>query len=248
MTPSPPEGAPNVPVVLIDDAGFGNPSTFGGPVSTPAMTRVADQVHLCNHFHVVALCSPTRAALLTGRNHHTVGFFGSLGELPGPFPGYSGERAEGLRSVRPRAPGQRLHDGWVRQVAPDPRSRPGCSRAVRPLAERVGIDHFWGILGGEAGQYDPLITQDNHNNRGPGGLRTARTTTGRTTSPIRRCAGCTRCAPRTRKSHGSSTTRPGARTRRTRSRSSGAKSTAASSTRAGTCSVKRPSNGRRCWA
>ena len=88
MTPSPPEGAPNVLLVLIDDAGFGNPSTFGGPVSTPAMTRVGEQGLRYNGFHVIALCSPTRAALLTGRNHHTVGF-GSIGELPGPFPGYS---------------------------------------------------------------------------------------------------------------------------------------------------------------
>ena len=88
MTPSPPEGAPNVLLVLIDDAGFGNPATFGGPVSTPAMTRVAEQGLRYNRFHLTALCSPTRAALLTGRNHHTVGF-GSIGELPGPFPGYS---------------------------------------------------------------------------------------------------------------------------------------------------------------
>ena len=88
MTPSPPEGAPNVLLVLIDDAGFGNPSTFGGPVSTPAMTSVAEQGLSYNRFHVTAICSPTRAALLTGRNHHSVGF-GSIGELPGPFPGYS---------------------------------------------------------------------------------------------------------------------------------------------------------------
>ena len=80
-TPSPPEGAPNVLLVLIDDAGFGNPSTFGGPVSTPAMTRVGEQGLRYNGFHVTALCSPTRAALLTGRNHHTVGF-GRSGSCP----------------------------------------------------------------------------------------------------------------------------------------------------------------------
>ena len=76
----PPEGAPNVLLVLIDDAGFGNPSTFGGPVNTPNLTRVADEGVRYNRFHVTALCSPTRASLLTGRNHHTVGF-GSIGEL-----------------------------------------------------------------------------------------------------------------------------------------------------------------------
>src|SRR3954470_2408786 len=70
----PPEGAPNVLLVLIDDAGFGNPSAFGGPINTPNLTRLADGGLRYNRFHATALCSPTRAALLTGRNHHTVGF------------------------------------------------------------------------------------------------------------------------------------------------------------------------------
>ena len=68
--PTPPEGAPNVLLVLIDDAGFGNPSTFGGPVQTPNYTRMAQRGLRYNRFHVTALCSPTRAALLTGRNNH----------------------------------------------------------------------------------------------------------------------------------------------------------------------------------
>src|SRR6478736_5729016 len=84
----PPEGAPNVLLVLIDDAGFGNPSTFGGPIQTPNYTRLAESGLRYNRFHVTALCSPTRAALLTGRNHHAVGF-GSIGELSSGFPGYS---------------------------------------------------------------------------------------------------------------------------------------------------------------
>ena len=137
MTPSAPEGAPNVLLVLIDDAGFGNPSTFGGPVSTPNMSRVADEGLTYNRFHVTALCSPSRAALLSGRNHHTVGF-GSIGELPGPFPGYSAAfRRTARRSSR--APRQRLQHRRFRQVAPDPRSRPGRRGARRPLAERVGL-------------------------------------------------------------------------------------------------------------
>ena len=88
MTPKPPKGAPNVLVVLIDDAGFGNPSTFGGPIATPALTRVRGHGPRYNRFHVTAICSPTRAALLTGRNQHRVGF-GSIAEYPGPFPGYT---------------------------------------------------------------------------------------------------------------------------------------------------------------
>ena len=86
--PTPPAGAPNVLLVLIDDAGFGNPSTFGGPIQTPNYTRMAEGGLRYNRFHVTALCSPTRAALLTGRNSHAVGF-GSIGEFAGGFPGYS---------------------------------------------------------------------------------------------------------------------------------------------------------------
>jgi arylsulfatase len=85
---NPPEGAPNVLLVLIDDAGFGNPSTFGGPIDTPNYTRMAEGGLRYNRFHVTAMCSPTRAAVLTGRNHHAVGF-GSIGEFSTAFPGYS---------------------------------------------------------------------------------------------------------------------------------------------------------------
>lgn len=77
-TPAPPDGAPNVLVILIDDSGFGNPGTFGGPVATPNMTRLGESGLIYNRFHVTAMCSPTRAAVLTGRNNHAVGF-GSVG-------------------------------------------------------------------------------------------------------------------------------------------------------------------------
>lgn len=83
-----PVGAPNILLVLIDDAGFGNPSTFGGPVATPTLDKLAAEGIRYNRFHVTALCSPTRAALLSGRNHHAVGF-GSVSELSGGWPGYS---------------------------------------------------------------------------------------------------------------------------------------------------------------
>jgi arylsulfatase A-like enzyme len=85
---SPPEGAPNILLILTDDAGFGNPATFGGPIRTPALDRLAAGGLKYNGFHVTAMCSPTRAALMTGRNHHAVGF-GMVSEFAGPFPGYS---------------------------------------------------------------------------------------------------------------------------------------------------------------
>src|SRR5271166_1493804 len=100
MIPGPkaPEDAPNVLIVLIDDAGFGAPDTFGGPISTPNLTRVKDMGLTYNRFHVTAVCSPTRAAMLTGRNHHRVGF-GSIAEYPGPFPGYTAARPKSCTAL-----------------------------------------------------------------------------------------------------------------------------------------------------
>jgi Sulfatase len=83
----PPEGAPNVLLIMTDDAGYGLPSTFGGVVPTPALDRVAKAGLRYNQFHSTALCSPTRAALITGRNHHSVGF-GVITEQSTGYPGY----------------------------------------------------------------------------------------------------------------------------------------------------------------
>src|SRR5262245_18402806 len=81
-----PPNAPNILFVLIDDAGFGNPSTFGGPVATPTLDKLATEGLRYNRFHVTALCSPTRAALLSGRNHHAVGI-GSIADVHGGWTG-----------------------------------------------------------------------------------------------------------------------------------------------------------------
>ncbi|MGZ4943771.1 MAG: sulfatase-like hydrolase/transferase [Halobacteriota archaeon] len=157
--PKAPDDAPNVLVVLIDDAGFGNPDTFGGPIRTPSLTRVQDMGVTYNRFHVTALCSPTRAALLTGRNHHRVGF-GSVAEFPGPFPGYS--------SARPRSctafPRILRENGYVTggfgkwHLTPD--NVQGAAGPFDHWPLSWGFDHYWGFLSGAAGQYDPIITQD----------------------------------------------------------------------------------------
>jgi arylsulfatase len=87
----PPEGAPNVLIVLLDDVGFGASSAFGGPIATPTAERLAAGGLRFNRFHTTALCSPTRAALLSGRNHHTVGM-GGITEIATSAPGYSSVR------------------------------------------------------------------------------------------------------------------------------------------------------------
>jgi len=162
MIPGPqaPDGAPNVLVVLIDDAGFGGPDTFGGPIATPNLTRVQQMGLTYNRFHVTAVCSPTRAALLTGRNHHRVGF-GSIAEYPGPFPGYTAARPRSCAGL----PRILQENGYVTggfgkwHLTPDNVQGPAGPFDRWPQA--WGFDHWWGFLSGAAGQYDPIITQDN---------------------------------------------------------------------------------------
>ena len=158
--PKAPEDAPNVLIVLIDDAGFGNPDTFGGPIPAPAMTRVRQMGVTYNRFHVTALCSPTRAALLTGRNHHRVGF-GSIAEYPGPFPGYTAARPKSCTAL----PRILRENGYVTggfgkwHLTPD--NVQGAAGPFDHWPQAWGFDHWWGFLSGAAGQYDPIITQDN---------------------------------------------------------------------------------------
>jgi arylsulfatase len=158
--PRAPDGAPNVLICLIDDAGFGNPETFGGPISSPSMTRVQRGGLTYNRFHVTALCSPTRAALLTGRNHHRVGF-GSIAEYPGPFPGYTAARPRSCTAL----PRILQENGYVTggfgkwHLTPD--NVQGAAGPFDHWPQSWGFDHFWGFLSGAAGQYDPIITQDN---------------------------------------------------------------------------------------
>ena len=87
--PRPPEGAPNVVVVVLDDLGFGQLGCFGSDIATPTIDALAAGGLRYNRFHVTSLCSPTRASLLTGRNHHAVGM-GFLTDIPTGFPGYNG--------------------------------------------------------------------------------------------------------------------------------------------------------------
>jgi arylsulfatase len=158
--PQPPEGAPNVLVVLIDDAGFGNPSTFGGPIETPALTRVAEMGLAYNRFHVTAICSPTRSALLTGRNQHRVGF-GSIAEYPGPFPGYTAAVPKSCAPVARILKDNGYVTGGFGKWHLTPDNVQGAAGPFDRWPSGWGFDHYWGFLSGAAGQYDPIITQDN---------------------------------------------------------------------------------------
>ena len=111
----PPAGAPNVLVVLLDDVGFGASSAFGGPCATPTAERLAAGGLKYNRFHTTALCSPTRAALLTGRNHHTVGM-GGITEIATSAPGYNSIRPNTCAPLAETLQAERLLDRAVRQV------------------------------------------------------------------------------------------------------------------------------------
>lgn len=155
-----PDDAPNVLIVLIDDAGFGGPDTFGGGIRTPNLTRVQQQGITYNRFHVTAVCSPTRAAMLTGRNHHRVGM-GGIAEFPAPFPGYTGVRP---RSCTP-LPRILKENGYITGGFGKWHITPGHDMGAAGSFDHWptgwGFDHWWGFLTGAAGQYDPIITQDN---------------------------------------------------------------------------------------
>jgi arylsulfatase len=153
---TPPAGAPNVVVILIDDLGFGATSPFGGPIPTPTLDRLAQSGLRYNNFHTTALCSPTRAALKSGRNHHTVNM-GFITEMATGFPGSTGQIpsttapvAETLR-LNGYATGAfgKWHETavWEASVA-GPFDR---------WPTRQGFDKFYGFIGGETNQWAPFL-------------------------------------------------------------------------------------------
>ncbi len=149
-----PEKAPNVLIVLIDDMGFGQSGAFGGPIHMPTLEKLAKGGLKYNKFHTTALCSPTRAALLTGRNHHVCNM-GSITETATAFPGQTGKRPE---SVAPLAEMLRLN-GY--STAAFGKSHETAAWEVSPSGPtdrwptRSGFDKFYGFIGGESNQWAP---------------------------------------------------------------------------------------------
>jgi arylsulfatase A-like enzyme len=155
----PPEGAPNVLVVLLDDAGFGSSSAFGGPCQTPNFERLAEKGLRYNRFHTTALCSPTRQALLTGRNHHAVGM-GGITEIATSAPGYNSVRP---KAAAPLAETLKLNGYSTAQFGkchevPVWETSPMGPFHAWPTGS--GFEHFYGFIGGETNQYAPAIYQD----------------------------------------------------------------------------------------
>ena len=152
----PPEGSPNVLLILLDDVGFGMCSTFGGPVPTPNLDKLAAGGLVYNRFHTTALCSPTRAALLTGRNHHTAGT-GVIIEMGTGYPGYTGIIPESCALV----PEILRDNGFATAMfgkahnTPEPQISPAGPFDNWPTGQ--GFDYFYGFNQGETNQYYPTL-------------------------------------------------------------------------------------------
>lgn len=155
-----PKNSPNVLLILVDDAGFGNASAFGGPCQTPNLTKLADRGLKYNRFHVTALCSPTRAALLAGRNHHAVGF-GSVAEFAGGWPGYNSTWPKNAASVARTLQGNGYSTAAFGKWHLTPDDQQGPAGPFDRWPNALGFDYFWGFLGGASGQYDPVVTENN---------------------------------------------------------------------------------------
>ena len=159
--PAPPDGAPNVVLVVLDDVGFAQLGCYGSDIETPRIDGLAaDGIRLTN-FHTTALCSPTRACLLTGRNHHRSGM-GRVADLAIGFPGYWGRppRENGFLSEMLRTAGYATYAVGKWHLSPEEETNMAASRSTWPLGR--GFDRWYGFHGGETHQFVPALYHDNH--------------------------------------------------------------------------------------
>ena len=152
----PPKDAPNVLLIITDDAGFGVPSTFGGVIPTPTMDRIANNGLRYNNIHSTALCSPTRAALITGRNHHSAGF-GVISEQSTGFPGYNSIITKDRATIGRML----LENGYATAWFGKDHNTPAFAASqVGPFDQwptGMGFEYFYGFVGGDANQWQPNL-------------------------------------------------------------------------------------------
>ena len=150
----PPEGAPNVVIVLLDDMGFGCPSANGGPVNMPAMEKIAERGLLYSRFHTTALCSPTRQAMLTGRNHHSAEM-GSVAEIATGAPGQTSIRPNSVATVAEMLRLNGYNTGAVGKMHQTPVWEVSMSGPFDRWPTGEGFEKFFGFIGGETNQWAP---------------------------------------------------------------------------------------------
>ena len=152
----PPKGAPNVLLIMTDDAGFGAPGTFGGVVPTPALDRIANSGLRYTNFHSTSLCSPTRAALITGRNHHVAGF-GVVGEIATGFPGYNSVIRKENGTVGTILRDNGYATSWFGKNHNTPFYQATQAGPFDQWPNGMGFEYFYGFVGGDASQWQPNL-------------------------------------------------------------------------------------------
>ena len=152
----PPKGAPNVLLIMTDDSGFGAPGTFGGVVPTPAMDRIAKSGLRYTNFHSTSLCSPSRAALITGRNHHVAGF-GVVGEIATGFPGYDSVIRKENGTIGAILRDNGYATSWFGKNHNTPFYQATQAGPFDQWPNGMGFEYFYGFVGGDASQWQPNL-------------------------------------------------------------------------------------------
>ncbi len=155
----PPKGAPNILLIMTDDVGFGAPSTFGGVIPTPTMDRIAANGLRYTNFHTTSLCSPTRAALLTGRNHHSVGF-GVISELATGFPGYNSVMGPESATIARILKDNGYRTSWYGKNHNTPAFETSQAGPFDQWPTGMGFDYFYGFNAGDVSQWEPMLTRN----------------------------------------------------------------------------------------
>src|SRR5881398_496642 len=155
----PPKGAPNVLLIMTDDQGYGVSGTFGGVIPTPALDRIANAGLRYTHFNSTALCSPTRAALITGRNHHSVGF-GVISELSTGYPGYDSYIGAENATVGTILRDNSYATSWFGKNHNTPPFEYSKAGPFDQWPSGMGFQYFYGFMGGETDQWTPYLFQD----------------------------------------------------------------------------------------
>ena len=152
----PPKGAPNVLLIMTDDQGFGAPSTFGGVIPTPTMDRIAAEGLRYTNFHSTSLCSPSRAAIITGRNHHSVGY-GVVGEVATGFPGYDSIIPIDKGTIGTILKENGYATAWFGKDHNTPSYQSSQAGPFNQWPNGMGFDYFYGFVGGDASQWQPNL-------------------------------------------------------------------------------------------
>jgi arylsulfatase A-like enzyme len=155
----PPKGAPNVLLIMTDDSGYGVPSTFGGVIPTPALDRVAKAGLRYTQFHSTALCSPTRAALITGRNHHSVGY-GQISEMATGYPGYDSIIGPDNATIGRILADNGYATSWFGKNHNTPSFQSSAAGPFDQWPSGMGFQYFYGFMGGESDQWTPYLFRD----------------------------------------------------------------------------------------